>query len=327
MREKNRLIWQLQRHGFNKEELEKKTKDELKELFKESTKKFILGFLEDSKSSVKIEMEIDDKGDDIKERIREIHKELFSEEADYQKLYALIEAFYEEHSFHETSELILSKMHDKHYKRVALLIEVLYREYQEKLLDELNTLCANFPNEERLEQMKIYSKKRENTPFLRKRIKELARNNEGLSRITNLKYNVISSFYPETMDESYSESHENMEQKNQIVERILKLTKAYKSAQLKEMKIDNLKEIERVLVANTNQEKEEKSLIKSLTKEFGEVIANDDEYAFARVLKEALSELGEKDVRRILSQFDIANNPVLLRQFNVAMNENRGGEH
>ena len=323
MREKKRLIWQLEGHGYKKEELEKKSKDELILLFRESTKKMILNFLDETKDTVKIDMHIDDKGLDVKERIKEIHKEILGDEVDYPKLYAMIEVFFEDHSFHETSELILSKMHDRYYKRVATMIEVLYREYQEKLLDKLSQLLKNFPKEERLEQMKIYSKRREHLSFLRKRIKELTRDNENLSKISNLKFDIISNFYPEIMDDSYEESHENIEQKNQIVERILKLTKAYKAAQLKEKRIDNLIEIERVLIANNNQEKEEKSLIKGFTKEIEEVLNAEDEYAFVRILKEALSVLGEKDVRRMISQFDIASNPVMLRQFNTIMNDNR----
>lgn len=247
------------------------------------------------------------------------------EEVNFPILYDAIEKIFEKYDLNEAIELVLSQASDKQYKQMTQITEVAYRSYQEILLDRVEKLCEFYPAEERFEQLKFYGDRREDINFLRESIANMSASNnqERLSKIALLKYDIIRDYFPDSMYENYEEFYENEEEKNDIIDRIMALTKAYTRPALKAKKFQVLSHIERVLIEDRDREKEEKALIKQYTKKLGDVILSEDELAFAMMLKEALSVLDERDVARIIGNFDISSNPILLQRFNAIMRDNR----
>ena len=176
-----------------------------------------------------------------------------------------------------------------------------------------------------MEQMKFYSSKREDVQFLKETIRTIqsGNNQKNLSMIAQLKCEIIKDYFPDSLYENYEEYYENEEEKNEIIERIMKLTNAYKRPILKRKKRQVLQHIERVLIKDKEREKEEKILIKKYNKEIGEAITNEDELGFSNLIREALEVLDERDVRRIVSNLDISSNPVVSQYFNTILKEAR----
>lgn len=103
----------------------------------------------------------------------------------------------------------------------------------------------------------------------------------------------------------------------------MSLTNAYKKAVLKNKKIVVLKNIEAVLLKDKDRENEEKTLIKDYTKKFAEIVNSEDELAFSILLKEALDLLDERDVKKIIDNFDLSNNPILQQRYNILLRNHK----
>lgn len=319
------IIWQLSQYGHSKEKLESMTMSDLAKLFKKTSKDRIMDYMNALQADKEHEIIAEDDTNYIKSAMELVYHAISVEEINFAILYDAIEKIFEKYDLNETIELVLSQSSDKQYKQMTQITEVAYRTYQETLLDRIEKLCEFYPAEERFEQLKFYGDRREDVNFLRESIANMnAQNNqERLSKIALTKYDIIRDYFPDSMYENYEEFYENEEEKNDIIERIMALTKAYTRPVLKAKKFQVLSHIERVLLEDRNREKEEKALIKQYTKKIGDVILSEDELAFAMVLKEALSVLDERDVARIVGNFDISSNPILLQRFNVIMRDNR----
>lgn len=319
------MIWQLSQYGHSKEKLESMTMSDLAKLFKKTSKDRIMDYMNALQADKEHEIIAEDDTNYIKRAVELVYHAISVEEINFAILYDAIEKIFEKYDLNETIELVLSQSSDKQYKQMTQITEVAYRAYQETLLDRIEKLCEFYPAEERFEQLKFYGDRREDVNFLRESIANMnAQNNqERLSKIALIKYDIIRDYFPDSMYENYEEFYENEEEKNDIIERIMALTKAYTRPVLKAKKFQVLSHIERVLLEDRNREKEEKALIKQYTKKIGDVILSEDELAFAMVLKEALSVLDERDVARIVGNFDISSNPILLQRFNVIMRDNR----
>lgn len=322
--DRREVIWQLSRHGHKKEDLELMPIKELSKLFKEETKKNILSymdFVKDDKADIVQEYS----DDNVTREIAKISYCVIGDDINYPMLYDIVEKIFDEYELNETIELVLSQVKDKHYRQMTRIVEVAFRAYQESLLDKLDELCKNYPAEEKFEQLNLYSNKREDVNFLKHAIKKMEEENARLqlSKIAQLKFEIIRDYFPDSLYENYEDYYENDEEKNEIIERIMELTSAYKRPMLKTKKIQLLKHIERVLLEDKEREREEKILIKQFSMKIGDVMNGDDEYAFSRVIKEALDVLDERDVRKIVSNFDLASNPIFLQRFNVIVREHR----
>ena len=323
--DRREIIWQLSQYGHSKEKLESMTMSDLAKLFKKTSKDRIMDYMNALQADKEHEIIAEDDTNYIKRAMELVYHAISVEEINFAILYDAIEKIFEKYDLNETIELVLSQSSDKQYKQMTQITEVAYRAYQETLLDRIEKLCEFYPAEERFEQLKFYGDRREDINFLRESIANMnAQNNqERLSKIALIKYDIIRDYFPDSMYENYEEFYENEEEKNDIIERIMALTKAYTRPVLKAKKFQVLSHIERVLLEDRNREKEEKALIKQYTKKIGDVILSEDELAFAMVLKEALSVLDERDVARIVGNFDISSNPILLQRFNVIMRDNR----
>ncbi len=325
MLNRSEIIEHLLQYDYKREKLDEMPTAELEKIFKKESKARIIGYLEDLKKSEQIEITTDDEANYIEKEVGIIYQCLIVEEANFIRLYEAIEKIFDKCDLNETMELVLSQTSDKRYKQVSQIVEVAYHAYQEFLLDEIEKLCEHYPPQERFEQLKFYGSKRNDIAFLRGIIKKMRfqNNQESLSRIAQQKYEIIHDYYPDSMYESYEGFYENEDEKNEIIEHIMSLTSAYKRPQLKAKKFRILKHMERVLLEDKEREKEEKALIKQYTKKIGEMIAQEDEFAFGEMVKEALSVLGERDVQYIVERFDISSNPLMLQRFNVIMRDNR----
>lgn len=319
------MIWQLSQYGHSKEKLESMTMSDLAKLFKKTSKDRIMDYMNALQADKEHEIIAEDDTNYIKRAVELVYHAISVEEINFAILYDAIEKIFEKYDLNETIELVLSQSSDKQYKQMTQITEVAYRAYQETLLDRIEKLCEFYPVEERFEQLKFYGDRREDVNFLRESIANMntQNNQERLSKIALIKYDIIRDYFPDSMYENYEEFYENEEEKNDIIERIMALTKAYTRPVLKAKKFQVLSHIERVLLEDRNREKEEKALIKQYTKKIGDVILSEDELAFAMILKEALSVLDERDVARIVGNFDISSNPILLQRFNVIMRDNR----
>lgn len=323
--DRREIIWQLSQYGHSKEKLESMTMSDLAKLFKKTSKDRIMDYMNALQADKEHEIIAEDDTNYIKRAMELVYHAISVEEINFAILYDAIEKIFEKYDLNETIELVLSQSSDKQYKQMTQITEVAYRAYQETLLDRIEKLCEFYPAEERFEQLKFYGDRREDVNFLRESIANMntQNNQERLSKIALIKYDIIRDYFPDSMYENYEEFYENEEEKNDIIERIMALTKAYTRPVLKAKKFQVLSHIERVLLEDRNREKEEKALIKQYTKKIGDVILSEDELAFAMVLKEALSVLDERDVARIVGNFDISSNPILLQRFNVIMRDNR----
>lgn len=323
--ERKELIWQLGKHGHSKDSLEAMPLNDLIKLFKKESKQAILDYMQLMKEDKQTENVIEDNEALIEEQLAEIRLAINGEMIDFKTLYESIEKIFAQYGLHETIELVLTQIRDGRYKQVTRIVELAYRAYQEKLLDKLEKLFEDYPQQERMEQMKFYGSKREDIQFLQETIQilENKKEKENLSRIAQLKYGIIRDYFPDSLYENYEEYYEDEEEKNKIIERIMKLTNAYKRPVLKKKRRQILQHIERVLLEDKEREKEEKNLIKKFTKQIGEAVSSEDEYEFSSVVKEALDKLDERDVRRIVFSFDISSNPILVQQFNILTREFR----
>lgn len=323
--ERKELIWQLGKHGYSKDSLEAMPLNDLIKLFKKESKQAILDYMQLMKEDKQTENVIEDNEALIEEQLAEIRLAINGEMIDFKTLYESIEKIFAQYGLHETIELVLTQIRDGRYKQVTRIVELAYRAYQEKLLDKLEKLFEDYPQQERMEQMKFYGSKREDIQFLQETIQilENKKEKENLSRIAQLKYGIIRDYFPDSLYENYEEYYEDEEKKNKIIERIMKLTNAYKRPVLKKKRRQILQHIERVLLEDKEREKEEKNLIKKFTKQIGEAVSSEDEYEFSSVVKEALDKLDERDVRRIVFSFDISSNPILVQQFNILTREFR----
>ncbi|EES89559.1 hypothetical protein [Helicobacter canadensis] len=323
--ERKELIWQLGKHGHSKDSLEVMPLNDLIKLFKKESKQTILDYMQLMKEDKQTENVIEDNEALIEEQLAEIRLAINGEMIDFKTLYESIEKIFAQYGLHETIELVLTQIRDGRYKQVTRIVELAYRAYQEKLLDKLEKLFEDYPRQERMEQMKFYGSKREDIQFLQETIQilENKKEKENLSRIAQLKYGIIRDYFPDSLYENYEEYYEDEEEKNKIIERIMKLTNAYKRPVLKKKRRQILQHIERVLLEDKEREKEEKNLIKKFTKQIGEAVSSEDEYEFSSVVKEALDKLDERDVRRIVFSFDISSNPILVQQFNILTREFR----
>lgn len=319
------IIWQLSQHGHSKEKLESMTMTDLAKLFKKASKERIINYMNSLRADKESEMIPEYDTNYIEREMELVYHAISVEEVNFAILYDAIEKIFEKYDLNEAIELVLSQSSDRQYKQMTQITEVAYRSYQEILLDRIEKLCEFYPAEERFEQLKFYGDRREDINFLRESIASMSaqNNQERLSRIALTKYDIIRDYFPDSMYENYEEFYENEEEKNDIIERIMALTKAYTRPALKAKKFQVLSHIERVLIEDRDREKEEKALIKQYTKKFGEIILSEDELAFAMMLKEALGVLDERDVARIIGNFDISSNPILLQRFNAIMRDNR----
>ena len=322
--DRREVIWQLSKHGHKKEDLEMMSIKDLSKLFKEETKKHILNYMDFTKDNQSdVAQEYND--DNVMRELSKISHCIVGDDINYPMLYDIVEKIFEEYELNEVIELVLSQVKDKHYRQMTRIVEVSFRAYQESLLDRLEELCKNYPVEEKFEQLNLYSNKREDVNFLKRAIKKMEEENARLrlSKIAQLKFEIIRDYFPESLYENYEDYYENDEEKNAIIERIMELTSAYRRPTLKTKKIQLLKHIERVLLEDKEREREEKILIKKFTLKIGDVMNGEDEYAFSRIIKEALDVLDERDVRKIVTNFDLASNPIFLQRFNVIVREHR----
>lgn len=322
--DRREVISQLVKHGHNKEELEVLSMQDLSKLFKNETKNKILGYMDFVKDD-QVDIVNEDSSDYISREIAGIYNCIVGDEIYYSKLYDILENIFEEYGLNETIELVLSQVKDRHYRQITRIVEVAFRAYQESLLDRLEELCKHYPAEEKYEQLNLYSKKREDVAFLKRVIKKMEEENSRLqlSKIAQLKFEIIRDYFPDSLYENYEDYYENDEEKNEIIERIMELTNAYKRPALKTKKLQVLKHMERVLLEDKEREKEERILIKQFTNKIGDIMNGDDEYAFSAVIKEALDALDERDVKKIVSNFDLASNPIFLQRFNVIVRDYR----
>ncbi|MDE5925198.1 MAG: hypothetical protein K2N75_05290 [Helicobacter sp.] len=319
------IIWQLSQYGYTKEKLESMPMSDLAKLFKQTSKERITKYMNTLRADKETEIIPGEDTNNIERELELVYHAISVEEINFAILYDAIEKILEKYDLNEAIELVLSQSSDKQYKQMTQITEVAYRSFQEILLDRIEKLCEFYPAEERFEQLKFYGDRREDINFLRESIANMSaqNNQERLSKIALLKYDIIRDYYPDSMYENYEQFYENEEEKNEIIERIMSLTKAYTRPVLKAKKFQVLSHIERVLIEDRDREKEEKALIKQYTKKLGDVILSEDELAFAMMLKEALGVLDERDVTRIIGNFDISSNPILLQRFNAIMRDNR----
>lgn len=319
------IIQQLSQYGHSKEKLESMPMTDLTKLFRQTSKERIIDYMNTLRADKENKIIPEDESNYIEQEMEMVYHAISVEEINFPILYDAIEKIFEKYDLNETIELVLSQSSDKQYKQMTQIAEVAYRSYQEVLLDRVEKLCEFYPAEERFGQLKFYGDRREDINFLRESIANMSSpsNQERLSKIALLKYDIIRDYYPDSMYENYEEFYENEEEKNDIIDRIMALTKAYTRPALKAKKFQVLSHMERVLIEDREREREEKALIKQYTKKLGDVILSEDELAFTMMLKEALGVLDERDVARIIGNFDISSNPILLQRFNVIMRDNR----
>ncbi|TLD84101.1 hypothetical protein LS70_004000 [Helicobacter sp. MIT 11-5569] len=322
---RSEMIVQLIQYGHPKDTLEQMQTSDLESLFKQNSKTRISEYLESLKQNEPVEIAAEDNANFIDREMQNIYYAISGEEINFQRLYEAIEKIFDQYDLNETIELVLSQSSDKRYRQMTQITEIAYRAYQEALLAEIERLCEFYPPQERFEQMKFYSSKRGDVVFLRKSIQTMRfqSNQESFSRIAQQKFSIIHDYYPEMMYESYEEYYENDEEKDEIINRIMALTGAYKRVQLKTKKFQVLKHMESVLLKDKEREKEEKALIKQYVKRVGEAIAQEDELMFGEIIKEALKVLDERDVQYIVEHFDISSSPLILQRFNIIMRDNR----
>ena len=324
MIERKEMIYQLSNYGYSKATLEVMSTRELIQLSKKIIKNRILEFLEMMPSEKQVEIISDNTSEYISKELENISHAI-KEEIDFFTLYEAIEKIFAFYGLNEAVELVLSQVSEKYYKQITQIIELVYRYYQESLLEEIEELCREYPPEEQYEQMSIYSKKREDIAFIRDIIHTMKKNNNQskFTKISQLKFEIIHDYFPDFLYENYEEYYEDEDKKNQIIERIMSLTNAYKKAVLKNKKIVVLKNIEAVLLKDKDRENEEKTLIKDYTKKFAEIVNSEDELAFSILLKEALDLLDERDVKKIIDNFDLSNNPILQQRYNILLRNHK----
>ncbi|MDE5602434.1 MAG: hypothetical protein K2I71_00715 [Helicobacter sp.] len=323
--ERKEIIYQLSHYGYSKATLETMRTRDLVKLSKKISRNRILEFLEMTRGEKQVEIVSNNTSEYISEELENISRAVMREEIDFFTLYKAIEKIFFFYGLNEAIELILSQVSDKYYKQITRIIELVYRSYQESLLEEIEELCREYPPEEQYEQMKIYSDKREDIAFLRDAIQTMRKNNNQskLTKISQLKFEIIHDYFPDSLYENYEEYYEDTDRKMKIIENIMSLTNAYKKATLKNKKIVVLKNIEAVLLKDRDREKEEKAMIKHYTKKFVEIINSEDELAFDISLKEALASLDERDVRKIIDTLDLSNNPILQQRYNILIRSHK----
>ncbi|WP_104721982.1 hypothetical protein [Helicobacter mesocricetorum] len=323
--ERKEMIYQLSNYGYSKATLEAMPTRDLVQLLKKNSKDRILEFLKMAGSEKQVEIASDNTSEYIGRELENISRAVAREEIDFLVLYKAIEKIFFFYGLNEATELVLSQVSDKHYKQITQITELIYRSYQESLLEEIEELCREYPPEEQYEQMKIYSKKREDISFLRDTIQTIKKNNNQtrLTKISQLKFEIIHDYFPDSLYENYEEYYEDEDKKNEIIERIMSLTNAYRKSVLKNKKIVVLRNIEAVLLRDRDRENEEKTLIKHYTKKFAEIVNSEDELAFSMLLKESLDSLDERDVKKIIDNFDLSNNPILQQRYNILMRNHK----
>lgn len=321
------MIWQLKKHGHNRDELDKMTTNELKAQIRADSKNFLHKYGEFISKASSGEIQIEENANAIEEYYDSVREAITGGgDVPYVELYDALERIWEKHSYAAARERILSGISDRFYKNVKRILEVSFRAYQERLLGEIADLCEYFPKEEMAGMMKHYEEKRESISYLRQTIIKMRERAQKLTQLARLKLNTLESYFPDSMYENYEDFYEDDTEKNIIIERIMGMTKAYKRPYLRNQRLKMLRHIEQVLSDNKDKEREERVLFRKYSKQIANAMMSEDEYRFGVIVREAMDYLDERDVRRIVTNYDINTNPVMLQQFNLVLREHRRTE-
>ena len=207
-------------------------------------------------------------------------------------------------------------------ERITRMIRVKYREFQERLLDEILKLISDMPDEEMYTFMEYCKKNRDNTNKLSSIIMEMEdeeKRNEVIE-MTTLKCDILKEFMPDILESTYKPFYDNSEEKEMIVNDILRLTKSHSKAHLKSLSMDTLNNLRNSILEQNRADAEKRQKFKKIVNIFNSTLVASDNDNFVNACITAQKELDEGQLLDLINHMS-AINPFFISNFNSALKD------
>lgn len=204
-------------------ELNTKSEDELKELFREKSKERISKLIKIVQNELTDEEKIDMS---VKEGIdfKSIWKQIIDNKDDTLLIYNLFDKLI--HRLEGSDIMMMLEKYatnEETYQKIYKIYRIKIRQYQEEMLDEIENLCKNMPKEEQFIFLSNIQENRDNIPYLKYLIQKIQnkKNKEMLLRISNTKEFILKSYFPEEFENEYKKYFETNKIRNELIAKIL----------------------------------------------------------------------------------------------------------
>lgn len=232
MDKRSRLINQLKNHGFSN--LERLTNEQLEEEFKKAS-------IEWSKNFIHYNLDIKQSTATLELAPSAIATKL----KDTQDFYSAFNALLVEYPYQIISETIINTLQSQQVQKALLILEIKYRQYQEIIIEQIKRKITFMPQEEIASFMLFIENNRDEVELLKDILSQL--NNDkiakSISQITNIKKYILSEFIPSDMEKNYKQFFNNSKDKQDLIARLRKISKAYSKKQLDDMTKEDLMDI------------------------------------------------------------------------------------
>lgn len=299
------LIEQLIHHGHSMNELQNMQSEALKDLFTRETMELIRLF-----PSYLKEEEEEEENPSLPSplsgiaplSLKEFWQKIKENSKNPDSLYLVLDELVHTHDYQDILELLANHTTDQLYKRLARMVKIKYREYQEWLLDDIQRHYRELPPEELAVQMHEYERQRENIHRLKTVLLTLKNphRKEQIIHLAKMKNDLLKQYRRDEIEGYYREFYENSEEKKGIITKIMKVTNAYTAEKLKTMKVEELEEMYAILLETMAQERRERAKLKHFLKLFEESIYQDSEEVFDNLCHHALVELSDEQMRKVV---------------------------
>lgn len=232
MDKRSRLINQLKNHGFSN--LERLTNEQLEEEFKKAS-------IEWSRNFVNYNLDIKQSTATLELAPSAIAVKL----KETQDFYSAFNALLVEYPYQIISETIINTLQSALVQKALLILEIKYRQYQEIIIEQIKRKITFMPQEEIASFMLFIENNRDEVELLKDILSQL--NNDkiakNISQITNIKKYILSEFIPSDMEKNYKQFFNNSKDKQDLIARLRKISKAYSKKQLDDMTKEDLMDI------------------------------------------------------------------------------------
>lgn len=243
--EKKELIKRLvAEHGCQKSELAKLDERKLAALYAEKSKTKLTGRIEVVEELMRGAAGSSQKGADF-ENPGDVWQMIKDNLKDDQKLYQVIEDVLKNMDMLEINMILETHATERDYQKIYKRFRIKFRQYQEELLDELDSMYEMIPDEEHFIQIENAWKKKNDIKHLRdqRHAMQDPAVMSKLRRLADHKIHMLQNYFPEEYQAEYKEYMETTVLREKLIREILETSAMYKEEGLKKKSIEELKEI------------------------------------------------------------------------------------
>lgn len=246
-------------------------------------------------------------------------KDIKINQKDSKKIYEIVERVIKSSDYNEIIEILSIHSKDPIYASVLKKIRVKFREYQEEMFSEIESMCQDFPEEELYNISKIFREKRDNISWLKEYIEELAQNNnrEKAHYLASIKQLTLKNYFEDEYNREYDEYTSIFKVKKELIDEILKETK-YKPYELYKKSVEDLKFIKEFEAKNTKERAKERKILKNFIAKFEKTLYDSDNLNFEAIKIDARNELSLELQNELVSHFK-ASNPKFANKLELAL--------